>query len=481
MIAGPSSPSAGRTVVRDASVGVGVMLGARGLILAFQLIVLAVLARRLGPSAFGTVQLAVAVFTYVGFATDLGLATVATRNAASGAIETLEGDLTGVRLVLGAAALAVVFLVLAVAPIPPDERALVIVLAIGTASGVVNFRWLAQGRERFRRLATIDVVAAALQLGAAVLLVRDPGDLAAAGLVFILPALVSTILLLFQPDVRTLIRPRVRHSGRRLLLVAIPLGASAIAIQLYNNADSILLGVFRSVDEVGWYGAAYRVVNASLAVPLAAYAVILPMLARLLAQDAAEVARLLTLSSRALLAFALPCAFGLTLTAGVVTTTLFGPAFAPAATPLAILAWVCVTVSSNAPFGALMLARGRDRAYLKVTGTGSALNVLANLLVIPHFGMTGAAVVTVTQEVLVLAGLCWYTRDLSIPILRRSIGRPLVAALVMSAVVFPIRDSIVAIPIGVATFGVAGLVTGAIPWPGPGIRALRSRGSSRDR
>ncbi len=51
----------------------------------------------------------------------------------------------------------------------------------------------------------------------------------------------------------------------------------------------------------------------------------------------------------------------------------------------------------------MLLASSRDRTYLRITVAGSVINVSANLIAIPTFGMIGAATVTMATEVFVFA------------------------------------------------------------------------------
>jgi O-antigen/teichoic acid export membrane protein len=441
----------------------GVLLASRGAILVLQFLVIAILGRRLGPSTFGMLQMGLAVFAYAGFASDLGLTTVGTREAARAGVVASGAALVGARLILTAVVVSAVGICTLALPLDPLARWLSAVLTVGTMASAINLRWLAQGRERFRLLAVADIAGAVVQLAGSIVIVVGPADLVPAGIVMVSAPIISTLILLRQPQATAVLQPRFSSKTIALIRVALPLGASAIAIQLYNNADSILLGLFRGAESVGWYGAAYRIVYAVLAVPFAAHAVVLPMVARLASTDEAQIRPLLLAASRGLLLFAIPAATGLTLTAPLVVALAFGPAYAASALPLSLLAWVCVTVSANAPFGALMLARGQDRAYLLATGLGSLLNVGVNLLVIPLWGMTGAAVTTLAEETLVLVALAWFTRDYARSILPTATIRTSVAAAIMAAAIWPLRTSIASVPLGVIVFVVAGTITGAIP------------------
>jgi O-antigen/teichoic acid export membrane protein len=85
-----------------------------------------------------------------------------------------------------------------------------------------------------------------------------------------------------------------------------------------------------------------------------------------------------------------------------------------------------------------------------------------NLVAIPLAGMIGAALVTMVSELTVLGVLLWWTRDVSRAALPAALRIAVIPTLVMSLVVLPIRDSIVAIPVGILAFGLAATLTGAI-------------------
>ena len=93
---------------------------------------------------------------------------------------------------------------------------------------------------------------------------------------------------------------------------------------------------------------------------------------------------------------------------------------------------------------------------------GVIANMGLNLVVIPIAGMMGAAVVTIVSELIVLGLLVWWTRDVwtALPAAIRTAAIPTLA---LALVVWPIRDSLVAIPAGIAAYGIAGVLTGAIP------------------
>jgi O-antigen/teichoic acid export membrane protein len=85
----------------------------------------------------------------------------------------------------------------------------------------------------------------------------------------------------------------------------------------------------------------------------------------------------------------------------VVTPLLFGTAYESGRGPLAILMVATAVITLAAPLHPFTLSSGKDRQYALILVGGATSNVVANLVVIPLFGMTGAALTTLGAQVVV--------------------------------------------------------------------------------
>jgi O-antigen/teichoic acid export membrane protein len=234
-------------------------------------------------------------------------------------------------------------------------------------------------------------------------------------------------------------------------------------VNVYYTADTVLLGILRDSTEVGLYGAAYRLVTPWLMLASVAGLLAMPTLARLVEQRSSDVERTLLGLSRGLLALGIPIAAATTIAAPQVLQIVFGPAYADAAAPLALLIWSSVTVYANAPFAFLLLARHEDRRYMWIAIVGAVVNLGMNAVLIPTIGMIGAATATLGAEVAVLGCMLWFTRDVSVAILRSSLPPALLLAALTSVAVWPVRDSGWVIPVGAAAFLIGGTALGVLP------------------
>jgi O-antigen/teichoic acid export membrane protein len=404
------------------------------------------------------------LFVYIGLSNDLGLTILGARtHAAPDDLTRTRGALIGARLLLTFGVVAIVLPALILFPLGPEGRLVALVLTVGYAVSAINIRWVAQAQERFVPIAVAEVVGSFVQLLTVVLFVHGPEDVGSAAVATVAMPVASTVILLFQRDLIRRIPVRVDRESLRLIRRAAPLGVALFATALYYSADSVLLGVFRGSAEVGYYAAAYRVVLACLIVPVVAHSVLLPIIARLQRTHELTLVETLQGASRGLVWIALPIAVGTTLTAATVVSLVFGSTYAPSAPALTLLIWSVVTVSTNVPFAVLMLARSQDRMYMAVTVLGAIINLVSNLVAIPALGMVGAAATTLISEVSVLGAILWYTRDMSATIVARSFAWALPPTVIMAVAVYPFRDEVGAIGIGLVVYIIASVLTRALP------------------
>jgi O-antigen/teichoic acid export membrane protein len=255
-----------------------------------------------------------------------------------------------------------------------------------------------------------------------------------------------------------------------LLRRALPLGVAALAVGIYYSVDALLLGILRSSAEVAYYAVAYRVVTPLLVLPVIGGTVALPTLARASAVRPASAVPVLKTLSTSLLCLGLPAAAGTAIVAKPLVEFAFGRAYFPAALPLALLIWSIVAVYANAPFAYLMIARGQHREYMIATLGGAVVNTVLNLILIPGFGVIGAAVATIVTEVIVAAIIVWWTRDVAPPLLVGALWLAGPATCLMAVLTWPFRGSLLAIPVGLLTYSAAFLTS--LAFRSDGRRAL---------
>lgn len=190
-------------------------------------------------------------------------------------------------------------------------------------------------------------------------------------------------------------RPTPEYHSSVWRKAVIPL-AMITGLQLINSyADLIVLGIFRSDEEVGVYRAVFQVALLVIFGLQAMNQVLQPHFARLHEQgDREKLQRVVTISARAILALALPpvlifIVFGTDLLGWV-----FGEAFRTGGAALAILAIGQLFSAGLGPVGVLLNMTGNEADSVRALMIVATTNVILNFLLVPLFGMVGAAVAT---------------------------------------------------------------------------------------
>ncbi len=189
--------------------------------------------------------------------------------------------------------------------------------------------------------------------------------------------------------------PEPKYTSRVWLAAALPL-ALVTGMQLINqNTDIIMLGYFENVEQVGIYKVA--VIGSSLvafglqAITMAT----MPHFARIYAQGEMEkLQRLVTLSARVVLLLTLPIVILYVLFGDVVLLYVFGAEYISGWQPLVILSAGQLINALMGSVAALLTMTGHERDTVRGVAVAAIVNVILNFILIPLFGMYGAAVAT---------------------------------------------------------------------------------------
>jgi O-antigen/teichoic acid export membrane protein len=201
------------------------------------------------------------------------------------------------------------------------------------------------------------------------------------------------------------IRPRLDVAYWRRLAIRSSLVSVASAIsQMITRLDTMMLALFRSPTEVGYYGAAYRFFDipatAGNAVPVSLF----PPAARLAAVgDDSRVRELTHRAMDVLIAGTVPFMLLMLGFPEEILRWTAGPDYVDGATAVQILALALPLSFLNQVFFAVHTAYHADRFLLTIASAALIVTVALALLLIPDYGLNAAASVTVTVEALVAA------------------------------------------------------------------------------
>lgn len=181
---------------------------------------------------------------------------------------------------------------------------------------------------------------------------------------------------------------------------ALPLALVA-GLQLINTqADLVILGLLQDDAEVGVYRVVVQMGNLVIFGLVAINQVLHPYFAALhSAGQLVSLQRLVTISARAILLLALVPVLFFVFAGEMILGRIFGPEYILGTAPLTILAIGQLANASFGSVGALLNMTGHERDTMRGMVAAIMVNIILNLLLIPLFGMVGAATATATSYV----------------------------------------------------------------------------------
>jgi len=445
-------------------------------------------ARELGAEMFGVMAFGQAVVLYVNHLAACGVDLTGIREVAA--------DTTNVRRLvpsllvfrtLVAAGLFVVLCVGALLVLPPLEAAVVALFATTLFGHGPNAKFVLIGLGRPGPVALSRSLGEFLYAGLVFLLVREKLDVVWVPWAQALGDVAWALLMLVWLR-------RLGHSFpleldwariKPLLARSFPLVLNILLGLLIFNCDLLVLKYLHGNTSVGLYAASYQLISFLINMAWAYSHSLLPALTQASAESGARQALYHTSLAQSF-AVGAPLAAGGALLSGALMALVFGPQFEASAAPLAILvASVPFMLYKDVAMVALIVA-GRENVVLRMTAIAVLFNLVANLLVVPHYGMVGAASTTLATEVLRALLAAAYARESGFALLpARRMWRSVLATAVMAGVLLVYDQALprashstlaavlAPLSVGVVGYALALAASGGIEWRRGHAPALR--------
>lgn len=168
------------------------------------------------------------------------------------------------------------------------------------------------------------------------------------------------------------------------------------------RADSLIVGVLLGPASAGIYGVAYVFFQLLCRVVYLPALAAFPAMARLSATSGLEAyRRFVGKLSLAIFGYAVVLGSALFILAPLLLSLLYSPEFAASLTPMHILMFALPFLALNRLMVQVLNAADLAKWTFRATALGAVFNVAMNLVMIPQFGLTGAAITTVATEALV--------------------------------------------------------------------------------
>lgn len=166
--------------------------------------------------------------------------------------------------------------------------------------------------------------------------------------------------------------------------------------------DSVILGILTSSEQVGWYSAAYKIPLFAQMGGLIIWRSFFPKLSQKHGEGAESTKKIVGTLAQIMHFLAWPMAFGGTILAPHIITFLFGQKYAPATLAFQLLIWSMAIGFLVSIYQEPIKASNHPKVYLYGVLGGSIMSITLDFMLIPHFGLYGAAFAAFITQVLLM-------------------------------------------------------------------------------
>jgi O-antigen/teichoic acid export membrane protein len=445
----------------------------------------------LGPKGFGEYVIIYEFLAFFGIAADLGLFTIAVREMSEDEdrIPKIIGNILSLRTILVVStmllAIGAVFLMPnyenSYVPIGVAIASITVFITIlnGTISSVL------QAKLRMHQSSIASVLGKVVSVGFMVYVVfygfKGESEIGFFMLLFAGVIGNFVMLLITNHYVKKVTKLEYRFDTdlwKSVLVKSLPYGLALILNTIYFRIDTILISFIRGDEEVGIYGVAMKMLEHFAILPLYFMNSVLPVLTRTIKEKTDKYKKVISYAFDFLAALSIPMVVGGVILAFpiifVVSTPDFlsrlGEGFYGSDIAFQILVFALLFQFLNVLFAFILIAVNQQAKLLYINGACAAFNIIANLIVIPHYGFRGAAFTSILSELFILIATYYVAKKyLEFSIDLKKLGKIIFSAAVMGIVVYFLQaptyalvqnwNVLLLIPIGAIVYAVMLLIT----------------------
>lgn len=376
------------------------------------------IARMVGAEDTGKYFLALAFTTIFAVITDFGLSPSLNREVARKPEEAARhlSSVLGVKIIFIVITYIAMMVVAILLDYSSEMRLLIALSGITMIFDSIHLSFYAVLRGmhklKYEALAIVLSQLSTLIIGTIALLLRQP--LVWLIIAFIISSFLNVCYAAYMLRRHAHVRLAIRWEAaliKSMLAIAFPFALAGIFARVYSYSDSVFLSKFADTTAVGWYSIPNKITFAFQFIPLALSAALYPRMSEAYVCDREHLTYLFERAMKYLIIVAMPIAVFLGVFSEEIILTIYTAEYAPAIIPMQILLASVIFAFIDFPVGALLNGCNRQAMQTTAMGVAMVVNVTANIVLIPSYGVIGAAIAALLGNiVLFVAGYVFVPR-----------------------------------------------------------------------
>ena len=369
-------------------------------------ILLIYIARTLGGEIFGKYSFILSLTAIFLIISEFGIKSVAIRDVArdTSSVSRYLRNIIGLKLLFSMVSVIILVLFVALLDMPPDTTIASYIFAGGLffQSMSYAFRWVFHALQIMEFEALQRVAERLLILVFSMLVLWRGFGLIALSLVFLITQIVIFILSLFFVA-RKITIPSIKVDlsfFRYLVKTAVFFALCEVLWMIYFRIDIVMLAKIRGETEVGWYNAAYVIVNFVTLISMLLMQAMFPVLSSLYEKGRDKLKETAESLFRYLIIIALAIAPILFVLSNKIINIIYGAGYSNSINALKVLIFVILFLFPGNLFAHILASSNRHKQLALANFIGVVINIVLNYILIPKYGYIGAGVATIITEVI---------------------------------------------------------------------------------
>jgi O-antigen/teichoic acid export membrane protein len=189
---------------------------------------------------------------------------------------------------------------------------------------------------------------------------------------------------------------------KSFLKMSFPMGISAFVTFLYFKMDTIILSILKGSEAVGIYNMAYKIIENITFFPAMIVGLVLPLFSMYIFTDKINFKKIADKVAKIFFLITVPVVIGTLFLAEGIIGIIGGSDFLISANILRMLIFALAFIFFGHFFNVILLSANLQSKLMKILAFCAFFNISLNMFMISAYSYTGAAIVSVATELLVI-------------------------------------------------------------------------------
>lgn len=391
---------------------------------------------------YGKVTFATSVLTYFAMFAALGIPNYGIRACARVRDDKVKLSRTAqelmiINLITSAVTYVAFFVSLIFVKRFQQDSTLLIINSVSILLNTLGVTWLYSALEQYSYITVRNIVCKIISIILMFIFVHNPSDYVIYGAIAMVASGGSNLLNFLNLRKCIILKPLGNYHFKQHLKPIFIFFATSVAISVYTNLDTVMLGFMTDDIQTGLYGASVKVKNLLTGVVSSLGNVLLPRLSLYVSnQESDKFYETLSKVLNFLLLISLPLTIYFVFYSRTSILLFSGAEYEGATLPMQLLMPTVFLIAISGLTGNQMLVPlGRERVVMTSVICGALVDFGLNWLFIPKWGAAGAAAATLVTEFVVLAVQLFFLRSLAWKVARGVRYRPILVSLLAATAV----------------------------------------------